>query len=280
MARPLLHPSCLPVALVLALVTADARAQSALPSRAQMTPVPGVQIGYERLGAQDDPTPPSRFDGSVATPAGTVKTTVRAEPHDERRFQRGDTTFDLPTDVFGGKLQLRELEAGGTVAAWRTKLGGLTAQTRDERTAVRKSQQLQLQQSLGGGSTAQALVSNSRTDAAQGSRWDVEVTRATSATRWTAGVDAAERGYVSSSGGLEPRAGVRLGTEWRLVPRARLEARYTHQLRWDVEQPWSSVMVGTRFDLSRRASLTTGVEADSDANHKASVTLTVPLEAR
>lgn len=279
MARPLLHPSCICAALV-ALAATHAGAQTALPSRAEMAPVPGVQIGYERLGAQDDPTPPSRFEGSVATPAGTLRTTVRAEPHEERRFQRGDTTFDLPTQVFGGQLQLRELEAGGTATSWSTQLGGLKAQTQDERTPVRKSQQLQLRQALGEGSAARALVSSSRTDATQGSRWDLEVTRATSVTRWTAGVDAAERGYVSSSGGLEPRAGVRLGTEWLLVPHARLEARYTHQVRWDAEQPWSSVMVGTRFDLARRASLATGVETDSDARHKASVTLTVPLEAR
>lgn len=278
MDHPLLHRSR--IALVLAVVATHAGAQSALPSRAVMAPAPGIQIGYERLGAQDDPTPPGRFDGSVATPAGTLRTTVRAEPHEDRRFQRGDTTFDLPADVLGGRLQLRELQAGGTATSWSTQLGRLQARTQDERTPVRKSQQLQLQQALGGDSSAQALVSNSRTDATQGSRWDLEVTRATSVVRWTAGVDAAERGYVSSSGGPEPRAGVRLGTEWRLVPRARLEARYTHQLRWDVEQPWSSVMVGTRFDLARSASLATGVETDSDAHHKASVTLTVPLEAR
>ena len=280
MPRPLPFPFCVPAALVLALVAPHASAQSALPSRAVMAPAPGVQIGYERLGAQDDPTPSSRFEGSVATPAGTVRTTVRAEPHEERRFQRGDTTFDLPSDLFGGQLQLRELEAGGTATSWSTQFGGLKAQTQDERTPVRKSQQLQLRHALGEGSTARALVSSSRTDAAQGSRWDLEVTRATSITRWTAGVDAAERSYVSSSGGLEPRTGVRLGTEWLLVPRARLEARYTHQVRWDVEQPWSSLMVGTRFDLARRASLATGVETDSDANHRATVTLTVPLEAR
>lgn len=278
MPRLLLHPCCLSATVALALA-APARAQTA-PSRAVMAPAPGVQIGYERLGAQDDPTPPSRFDGSLATPAGTVRTSVRAEPHDERRFQRGDTTYDLPSRLLGGQLQLRELEAGGAAAAWSAQLGSLTAKTEDERTPVRKSQQLQLRQSLGQGSTAQALVSSSRTDATQGSRWDLELTRDTSIARWTAGVDAAERGYVSSSGGLEPRAGVRVGTEWRLVPRARLEARYTHQLRWDVEQPWSSLMVGTRFDLARRASLSTGVETDTDAHHKASVTLTVPLEAR
>lgn len=278
MERPLLQLSF--TALVLALVAMHAGAQSALPSRAVMAPAPGIQIGYERLGAQDDPTPPGRFDGSVATPAGTLRTTVRTEPHEERRFQHGDTTFDLPSEVFGGQLQLRELEAGGTATSWSTQLGRLKARTEDEWTPVRKSQQLQLQQALGGDSMARALVSSSRTDATQGSRWDLEVSRVTSAARWTAGVDAAERGYVSSSGGLEPRAGVRLGTEWRLVPRARLEARYTHQLRWDVEQPWSSLMVGTRFDLARHASLATGVETDSDAHHKASVRLTVPLEAR
>ncbi|WP_427912822.1 hypothetical protein ACPWT1_19690 [Ramlibacter sp. MMS24-I3-19] len=279
MPRLLLHTCCMSAAMSLVLVATHARAQT-VPSRAEMAPVPGVRIGYERLGAADDPTPPSRFDGSVATPAGTLRTTVRAEPHDERRFQRGDTTFELPSKVFGGQVQLRELEAGGTAAAWSAQLGALTARTEDERTPVRKSQQLELRQALGDGSSAQALVSNARTDLTQGSRWDLELTRSTSITRWTAAVDAAERGYVSSSGGLEPRAGMRLGTEWRVLPRARLEARYTHQLRWDVEQPWSSVMVGTRFDLARRASLATGVETDSDANHKASVTLTVPLEAR
>jgi hypothetical protein len=39
-------------------------------------------------------------------------------------------------------------------------------------------------------------------------------------------------------------------------------------------------MLGTRLDLPRRASLATAVETDADARHKASVTLTVPLEPR
>jgi hypothetical protein len=275
-----LHPR-VPAALFVGLALAHAAAQADPPSRAVMDPAPGVQVTYERLGPGDTPTPPGRFDGSVDTPAGTLRTTVRAVPNEEQRFQRGDTTFDLPARVLDGQLQVREREDGGLGAAWRAKLGaGLAADAQGERTPVRNGQALQLQQDFAGGHAARALVSSSKTATAQGLRWDLEVTHATSSARWSAGIDAAERSYVSASGGLEPRAGVRLGTQWLVAPHTRMEARYTRHVRWDTEEPSSSVMLGTRFDLPRRASLVTGVEMDTDSRHKASATLVVPLEER
>jgi len=59
-----------------------------------------------------------------------------------------------------------------------------------------------------------------------------------------------------------------------------MEARYTRQVRWDAQEPVSSVMLGTRFDLPRRLSLVTGLETDAGDRHKASLTLSVPLEPR
>jgi hypothetical protein len=270
----------MPAALIAGLAAAHAGAQSAPAGRAVMDPVPGVQVSYERLGSDDTAAPPGRFDGSIATPAGTLRTTVRAAPNDDRSFQRGDTSFDLSNGVLGGKLQLRGLETGGTAADWRAPLGqGFEAKTESERTPVRTEQGLQLQQVFDGGS-AQALVSKSRASTGQGSRWDLELARVTGPSRWTAGVEAAERSYVSSTGGFEARTGLRLGTQWPLLPQSKMEVRYTRQIRWDTEEPVHSVMVGTRFQLPMRASLATAVEADTEARRKASLTLTVPLEAR
>ncbi|HSV81594.1 MAG TPA: hypothetical protein VLK85_20565 [Ramlibacter sp.] len=268
-------------ALIVALTAAHAGAQTVPSNRAVIEPVSGVQVSYERLGPDTSANPPGRFDGSVVTPAGTLRTTVRAVPAGDRHFQRGDTTFELPTPVFGGQLQVRELESGGTAAAWRARLdAGLTAETQCEWTSVRSGQALKLQQHFGEGNVAQARLSSSRTTTGQGSRWDFEVTQGTGFSRWSAGIAAAERSYVSASGGREARVGVRLGTQWLLFPHARMEARYTRQVRWDAEEPVSSVMLGTRFDLPWRLSLVTGLETDADDRHKASLTLSVPLEPR
>lgn len=276
MAHLLPHPCRASAALFVALTAAHAVAQTTS-ERAVIEPVSGVEVSYERFGPDTSASPPGRFDGSVVTPAGTLRTTVRAVPVGAQHFQRGDTTFELPNPVLGGQLQLRELEAGGTAAAWRAPLStGLTAETQTEWTSERSGQALKLQQQFGDSNVAQALLSSSRTTAAQGSRWDFEVTHP----RWSAGIAAAERSYVSASGGREARVGVRLGTQWLLFPHTRMEARYTRQVRWDAEEPVSSVMLGTRFDLPWRLSLVTGLEADADDRRKASLMLTVPLQPR
>jgi hypothetical protein len=276
---PLRH--CIAAALFAGLASLPAGAWADPPARAVLEPAPGVQVGYERLGPQDTPSPPGRFDGALATPAGTLRTTVREEPADERRFRRGDTTFDLPASLAPGRIQFRDREAGGAAAEWSAPLGaGLTAEAQGEKTPVRAGQAVQVRQEFGGRQAARAQVSGSKTAAAQGSRWDLEWTRATSQTRWTAGIDAADRSYVSPSGGLEPRAGLRLGTQYLVLPHTTVQARYTRQVRWDAQEPVSAVMFGTRFDLPRRLSLVTGVEMDTEAGHKASATLTVPLEVR
>ena len=94
----------------------------------------------------------------------------------EQHFQRGETSFELATPVFGGQLQFREIDAGGAAAAWRARLdAGLSAESRHEWTPVRSGQALKLQQQLGQGHVAaQALLSNSKTAGVQGARWDVE----------------------------------------------------------------------------------------------------------
>jgi hypothetical protein len=268
----------LAAALFVGLAAAHAGAQT---ERATIEPVSGVQVSYERLGPDASASPPGRFDGSVATPAGTLRTTVRAVPLGEQPFRRAETAFELPTPVFGGQLQLRELEAGATAAAWRARLDpGLTAETLYDWTPVRSGQVLHLQQHFGEGHVAQAQLSSSRTASAQGSRWGFELSQVSALSRWTAGIDAAERSYVSGSGGPEARVGVRLGTQWLLLPHTRMEARYTRQVRWAAEEPVSSIMLGTRFDLPGRLSLVTGLETDADDRHKASLTLTMPLEVR
>lgn len=273
-------PRCrLPAVLFAGLAAAHVGAQTT--ERAVIEPAPGVQVSYQRFGPEGSASPPGRFDGSIVTPAGTLRTTLRAVPVGERHFQRGDVTFELPASIFGGQLQLRGLEAGGTAAVWRAQLdAGLAAETQCEWTSVRSGQVLKLQQHFGEGNAAQVLLSNSQTPTAQGARWDVEFGQITGLARWSAGIDAAERSYVSASGGGEPRVGVRLGTQWLLYPHTRLEARYTRQARWDVEEPVSTVMLGTRFDLPWRLSLATGLETDTQARHKASLSFSVPLEPR
>lgn len=274
-------PYRMTAALVVGLTAAPAGAQTVSPERAVIEPAPGVQVSYERFGPDTSASPPGRFDGTLLTPAGTLRATLHAVPVGEQHFQRGDISFELPTQVFGGQLQLRELQAGGTAAAWHARLdAGLTAETQSEWTPVRSGQALKLQQQFGESNVAQALLSSSRTTAAQGSRWDLEVTQVSGLARWSAGIDAAERSYVSASGGSEPRVGVRLGTQWLLLPHTRVEARYTRQARWDAEQPVASVMLGTRFELPWRLGLVTGLEMDSEDRHKASMMLTVPLQPR
>lgn len=269
----------LPVGLAAAQMAA---AQSDPPNRAQIEPLPGVQVIYERQGPDADTGAPARFDSSLATPAGTLRTTLLAAPFGEQHFQRGDTTFELPAPIFGGQLQLRELVTGGAAAAWRAQFdAGLTAETRSDWTPVRSGQALQLHQQLGEGPVAHALLSSSRTAAAQGARWGFELTQlGILSSEWSAGIDAAERSYVSASGGTEPRVGMRVGTQWPLLAHTRMEARYTRQIRWGAEDPVSSVMLGTRFELPWRLSLVTGLETDADDHHKASLRLTVPLQPR
>ncbi|NML47141.1 hypothetical protein HHL11_25570 [Ramlibacter sp. G-1-2-2] len=270
----------IPAALLLGLLVAPAGAETA--NRATMEPLSGVEVSYERLGAEDSASPPGRFDGSLSTPAGTLRTTVHAAPGGEEQFQRGDTSFELANPVLGGKLQLREREAGGTAAAWRARIAaGLSAESQYEWAPARSGQELKLQQQFGQGHVAaQALRSSSDNAAAEGSRWDLEFTQDIGSARWSAGVDAAERSYVSAAGAQEARAGARLGTQWRLLPSTRVEARYTRQVRWDTEAAVSTAMLGTRFDLPWRSTLSTGLEWDTQDKHKASVTLTVPLDVR
>jgi len=264
--------------LLVGLAAAHADAQT---SRAVMEPLSGVEVSYERLGPEGSASPPGRFDGALATPVGTLRTTVHAAPAGEQRFRRGDTSFEWATPVLGGQLQLRDLQAGGTAAAWRAQLGaGLTAESECEWTSVRSGQALRLRQDFGEGNAAQAVLSGSKTANGQGSRWDFEVVRNTGMARWRAGVDMADPGYVSAAGGAEPRAGVRLGTQWRLFEHMWMEARYARQLRGEGEDRVSSVMLGTRFDLPGRLSLATGLETDANELHRASVTLAVPLEIR
>ena len=267
-------------ALFVGISAAQAGAQPA--DRASMEPLPGVEVTYERFGSEGDAGPPGRFDGAFATPAGTLRTTVHAVPAGEQHFQRGDTTFDLATPVFGGQLQLREMDAGGTAAAWRARLdAGLSAESHSEWTPVRTGQALKLQRQVGEGLVAvQGLLSSSKAAAVQGMRWDIAFTQDIGPARWSAEVDAAERSYVSAAGGQEPRVGLRLGTEWQLFPSTRIEARYTRQVRWDAEAAVSSILLGTRVDLPWRSTLSTGLELDTEDGHRASLRLTVPLEVR
>ena len=270
-----------PAALWIGLAAAHADAQTAPSNRAVMDPLSGVQLSYERLGSESTASTPGRFDGSLATPVGTLRTTVHAAPVGERNFQRGDITFDWPAPVLGGQVQVRDLQAGGTAAAWRARLDtGLAAETQCEWTPVRSNQALQLKQNFEDGYMARALLSRSRTAAAQGSRWDVEIGQEMGRSSWNAGIDAADSSYVSAGGGPEPRVGVRLGTQWLLLPHSRIELRYTLQVRGDAEERASTLMLGTRFDLPLRVSLVTGVETDTNDRHKATLTLAVPLEIR
>jgi len=278
----LLLPRCrLPAALLIGFAAAHADAQTPVVDRAVMEPLSGFQVGYERLGRDDSPSPPGRFDGSLATPVGTLRTTVRAVPVGAQPFQRGDTSFEWATRVFGGQLQFLDLQAGGTAAAWRARLDAdLTAETQCEWTPLRSGQALRLKQNLGEGHVAQALLSSSRTATGQGSRWAFDIVQETGSSRWNAGMDAAEDSYVSASGGPEPRVGASVGMQWLLFPHSWMEARYTLQLRDHGEEPASSVMLGTRFDLPRRLSLVTGLETDANDRYKASLMLAVPLEIR
>lgn len=249
-------------------------------TRAVMQPAPGVEVGYQHLAPEVQTPAPGRFEGALATPAGTLRTTVRVAPDGEYVLRPGDTSFEMPAPVVPGQLQLRALEAGGTAASWRAPLGGGTAaETRAEWTPGRSGQALQLRQDLGRGEAAQALVSQSSTAWAEGSRLDLELTQRAGPLRLTLGADAADRGYVAPSGGTEPRAGLRLGTQWPIASGVRMEARYTRKSHWDAEDPASALMLGTRLALPGRANLATGVEVDTQANHKAQMTLTVPLEA-
>lgn len=249
--------------------------------RAVMQPLPGLEIGYKHLAPQLETPAPGQFEGSVATPAGTLRTSVRVAPDGEYVMQPGDTSFDMPAPgVVPGQVQLRALQDGGTAAAWRAPLGyGTAAETRTEWKPDRTGQALRLRHDLGWGNAAQAQVSKSSTAWADGSRLDLELTQRAGPLRLMLGADAADRGYISPSGGAEPRAGLRLGTQWPLAEGVRMEARYTRKSQWDADDPASALMLGTQLALPGRARLATGVEVDTQANRKAQMTLTVPLEA-
>jgi hypothetical protein len=266
-------------ALLIGLAAAQADAGAPTSNRAVLEPLSGVQLSYERLGPDGSANPPGNFEGSLATPAGTLRTTMHAVPLGEQQFQRGDTSFEW-TRVFGGQLQVRDLQAGGTAAAWRGRLdASLTAEAESEWTPLRSAKALRLNQNFGDGGVAKTLLSNSRTAAGQRSRGDFEIIQETGISRWNAGIDAAEKGYVSAGGGSESGIGVRLGAQWVFLPHSRMEARYTRQLSREAEEPACSVILGTRFDLPRGLSLATSVESAAN-DRKASLTLAVPLEIR
>jgi hypothetical protein len=267
--------------LLIGFAAAHAHAQSAGPNRAVLEPLAGVQVGYERQGPEGSPSAPGQFDGSLATPAGTLRTTVHAVPLAKQQFQRGDISFEWPTRVLGGQLLVRELQAGGTAAAWRGRLdASRTAETECEWTPNRSAQALRLNQDLGGGSAATARLSSSSTVAGQGSRGEFEIVEVAGRWRWNAGIGASEQGYVAAAGGPEPGVGGLVGAQWLLLPYTRLEARYKWKLGSDAEKPRSSVLLATRFDLPRRLSLVTSVETTEASDHKASLTLAMPLEIR
>jgi hypothetical protein len=264
-------------ALLIGFAAAHAHAQN----RAVLEPLAGVQVSYERQGPEGSASPPGQFDGSLTTPAGTLRTTVHAVPLAKQQFQRGDISFEWPTRVLGGQLLVRDLRTGGTAAAWRGRLdAGLTAETACEWTPDRSGQALRLDQNFGDGRAATARLSSSSTVAGQGSRGEFEIVQDTGRWRWNAGIDAAEQGYVAAAGGPESGVGGLMGAQWRLLPHTRLEARYKWKLGGDAEKPRSWVLLATRFDLPRRLSLVTSVETTEASDHKASLTLAVPLEIR
>lgn len=272
---------CLPAALLALLaVLAATPAAAESPLQAVMQPLPGAEIRYEHLAPHVRTPAPGRFDGALATPAGTLRTSVRVAPEGEYILQPGDTSFELLTPGLPGQVQLNALEAGGTGAQWRAPLGrGLAAETRARWTPGRTGQSLMLRKDLGNGDGAQALVSQSSTESADGSRWDLELRRKAGPMRWILGANAAERSYVSSAGAVEPRAGLRLGTQWPVTPGVRMEMGLTHQQRWEDEGDITALKLGTRLALPLGGKLATGVELDTQARRKASVTITVPLEA-
>jgi len=265
---------------IVGLVAAHAHAQSQAPSRAVLDPLPGVQVSYERLGPEGSASPPGRLEGSLATPVGTLRTTVHAAPLAEQQLQLGDTSFDVESRVFGGQLQVRGLHAGGTVATWRGRLGAdSTAETDYEWTPVRSGQALRWNHNFGAGVAAAARLSISKTAAGQGSRGEFEVMQDIGRARWNAGIDAPEQSYVGPGGAGEAGVGVLVGAQWLILPHTRFETLYKSKLRSDSEKGASSVLLSTRFDLPRRLSLVTSVETDANA-HKASLAVVVPLEVR
>ena len=104
-------------ALLIGFAAAHAHAQTPVSNRALLEPLAGVQVSYERPGPDGSASPPGQFEGSLATPAGTLRTTVHAVPLAKQQFQRGDTSFEWATRVLGGQLQVRDLNAGGTAVA-------------------------------------------------------------------------------------------------------------------------------------------------------------------
>jgi hypothetical protein len=277
----LLHPPRrVHAALLIGCAAAHAHAQTAVPSRAVLEPLAGVQVSYERQGAGSSAGSPGKFDSSLATPAGTLRTTVHAMPLAKQQFQRGDISFEWPTRVLGGQLLVRDLQAGGTAAGWRGRLdASRTAETECEWTPNRTGQALRLDQSLNDG-RATARLSSSSTVAGHGSRGEFEILQDIGRWRWNAGIDAADQGYVAAAGGPESGVGGLMGAQVVILPHTRLEARYKWKLGSDAEKPRSSVLLGTRFDLPRRLSLVTSVETTDASDHKAWLTLAVPLEIR
>jgi hypothetical protein len=269
-------------ALLIGFAAAHAHAQTQTPvsNRAVLEPLAGVQVRYESPGPDGSASSPGQFESSLATPAGTLRTTVHAVPLAKQQFQRGDMSFEWADRVLDGKLQVRDLKTGGAAAAWRGRLdASRTAETECEWSPVRSGQSLRLDQNLGDGRAATARLSSSSTVAGQGSRGEFEIVQDSGRWRLNAGIDAAEQGYVAAAGGPESGVGGLMGAQWLLLPHTRLEARYKWKLRSDAEKPPSSVLLATRFDLPHRLSLVTSVETAA-SDHKASLTLAVPLEIR
>lgn len=61
--------------------------------RAVVEPLSGVHVVYERFGREADAGASGRFEASLVTPAGTLRSSVRAVAAGDRHFQRGDTAW-------------------------------------------------------------------------------------------------------------------------------------------------------------------------------------------
>jgi outer membrane usher protein FimD/PapC len=224
------------------------------------------------------------LDARRLLPGTNAPTPVAPTPSDPTPLQRGKTDYDVELGRLrdGWDTPDRSYLAEYGAAGYRAGLGGgLTAEARSEWTGAQNANGVELLQQLGAGVSVHAVMARSTGTDLSGRRWGMSVVRKGQGIAWRLDYAAADRDYRLITGATEAREGMRVGTSIALSPKARAEVSYVRKAAWDAT-PDSSMVLGTRVDLPRRAKVSFDVAVgttNGEPSRRAGVSLSLPFEA-
>ncbi|HSW18732.1 MAG TPA: hypothetical protein VLJ86_16045, partial [Ramlibacter sp.] len=232
----------------------------------------GVRIGRPARVRQDfDAGLEARVAGSAALPARAIPTDGAASLEAARALAPGADGASSPGagmvdfEVEAGRLRsdwgTAEDHYGESYAAtgWRLGLGpAMAAEARAEWTPSRTATGLEVTGRLDPETAVQAVVAQSGTAQASGSRYGLNTALQSDGAAWRLGWDGFEQGYTPldlAPGEADPRARLQASAAFKLPFGATTGLSYTRQTSWDA--PATEVLaVAGKFALSDRRMLT------------------------